>query len=109
VKGGTWIARFRGDDGKQRYESLGAADDVRDADGPTVFSFAQAQGKARAYFAKVARELAGHDELSDGPYTVSKALEAYFHDRQRRGSKGLPQDRAAAKMRIMPACGRALY
>ena len=29
-KGGTWIARLRGDDGKQHYDALGAADDARD-------------------------------------------------------------------------------
>jgi len=37
-KGGRWIARWRGEDGRQHYESLGAADDARDADGTSVFS-----------------------------------------------------------------------
>lgn len=41
----------------------------------------------------------------DGPYTVAKALDAYFADRDRRGSKGLAKDRAAADRRILPALG----
>jgi integrase len=103
AKGGTWVARFRGEDGKQHYEALGAADDARDADGLTVYSFPQAQDRARAFFAKRARELAGDFEPSAGPYTVAKALDAYFADRERRGSKGLAKDRAAASVRILPA------
>ena len=47
---GTWIARFRDDARKQHYEALGASDDARDADGRTVFSFAQAQASARKFF-----------------------------------------------------------
>ncbi|MGC2094835.1 MAG: site-specific integrase, partial [Methylocella sp.] len=38
AKGGTWIARLRGDDGCQHYDALGAADDARDADGLTCFT-----------------------------------------------------------------------
>src|SRR5215472_2245142 len=75
AKGGTWIARWRGEDGRQHYESLGAADDARDADGRTVFSFAQAQTKAHEWFCRAAREDAGDIvEEEDGPYTVARAL-----------------------------------
>jgi integrase len=105
AKGGTWVARFRGDDGKQHYEALGAADDARDADGLTVYNFPQAQDRARAFFAKRAQELAGDFEPSAGPHTIAKALEAYFGDRARRGSKGLAKDQAAARTRILPALG----
>ena len=105
AKGGTWIARFRDENGKQHYEALGAADDARDADGLTVYSFSQAQDRARAFFAKRAREIAGDFEPSAGPYSVAKALEAYFAERERRGSKGLAKDRAAARVRILPALG----
>ena len=38
---------------KQHYDALGAADDSRDADGLTVFSFAQAQERAPVYFARI--------------------------------------------------------
>lgn len=105
AKGGTWIARFRDDDGKQHYEALGAADDARDADGLTVFDFAQAQARARNFFTKRARDIAGDFEPSAGPYSVAKALDAYFADRERRGSKGLAKDCAAAKVRILPTLG----
>ena len=39
------------------------------------------------------------------PLTVAKILESYFVDRERRGSKGLAQDRSAATARILPALG----
>lgn len=105
AKGGTWIARFRDEAGGQHYGSLGAADDSRDPDGRTVFSYEQAQAKARAYFAQKARVVAGLVEQSDGPFSVSDALTGYFADRERRGSKGVAKDRAAANLRIVPALG----
>lgn len=103
AKGGTWIARMRADDGKQHHDSLGAADDARDPDGLTVFSFAQAQEHARDFFSKKGREFAGHDVQHQGPYTVGDALEDYFAERERRGSKGVRADRYAADARILPA------
>jgi integrase len=105
AKGGTWIARLRGDDGRQHYEALGAADDARDPDGLTVFSFTQAQEGARKFFSGKARELAGHTEASEGPYTVKAALDDYFAARESRGSKGVRADRYAAEARIMPDLG----
>jgi hypothetical protein len=77
AKGGTWIARFRDTACKQHYEALGAADDARDRDGRSVYSFAQAQERARNWFRQKAREDAGEapvDDVEDGPYTVAKAL-----------------------------------
>src|ERR1700688_3981667 len=62
AKGGNWIARLRDEEGKQHYNATGAADDIRDADGLTVFSFSEAQEIARTWFASKARELAGHAE-----------------------------------------------
>ena len=50
AKGGTWIARFRGDDGHQHYDSLGAADDAREPNDIDVFDFAHAQKRARDWF-----------------------------------------------------------
>lgn len=106
AKGGTWVARFRNEeDGKQHYEALGAADDARDADGLTVFSYSQAQKKAREFFDRKARQLAGHAEPTDSRLTVADALDAYFADREQRGSKGLAKDRAAAQARILPELG----
>src|SRR3954447_12017544 len=50
-EGGTWIARaYDGETRKRAYRALGAADDVLDADGLGVLTFAQAQEQARAWF-----------------------------------------------------------
>jgi integrase len=105
AKGGTWIARFRDDDGKQHYEALGAADDARDADVLTCFAFAHAQEKARTFFEKKTRELAGHNEPQAGPYTVKAVLDDYLAARERRGSKGVRADRYASEARIVPKLG----
>jgi integrase len=106
ANGGNWIARLRGDDGRQNYHSIGAADDLRDADGLTVFSFAQAQERARAWFASKARELAGHAEPPQEPYTVAMAVADYLAARERRGSKGVAKDSYAAESRIVPTLGK---
>ena len=105
TKGGTWVARFRTENGKQVYEALGAADDARDPDGLTVFSFGQAQDSARAFFAQAARIDAGHKPEPSGPYTVKAATEDYLAARERRGSKGVKADRYAANARIVPELG----
>ncbi len=87
AKGGTWIAKFRDPDGKRHLEALGAADDARDADGLSVFSFGQAQEQARAWFGHKAREQAGDFVPLDRPYTVADALADYRADYLRRGGK----------------------
>jgi hypothetical protein len=104
---GTWIARLRGGAGRQHYESLGAADDARDADGLTCFTFAQAQERARAFFTQKARELAGHLAPLAGHYTVKTAIEDYLSSRERRGSKGVRTDRYSAEARIIPSLVRS--
>ena len=86
LKGGTWIARFRDDVGDQHYEAIGAADDARDADNISVFSFAEAQARARNVFTRKAREIAGNFVASDGPFTVAVALTSYLANYQRRGA-----------------------
>jgi integrase len=87
AKGGTWIARFRSGDRRQHYESLGAADDARDPDGLSVFSFAQAQERARSWFDQKAREQSGGFAPPDRPYTVVDTLADYRADYLRRGGK----------------------
>jgi hypothetical protein len=104
--GGTWIANMRGKDGRRHYAPLGAADDARDPDSLTVFSFAQAQESARTFFTQKGRELAGHSEpQAGGPYTVKRALDAYFVVRQSRGSKSVRKDSYQAEARIVPKLG----
>ena len=104
-KGGTWVARLRAPDGKQHYEALGAADDARDADGLTVFSFAQAQARASEFFQARSWALSGEAPPDKSPYTVERALKDYFASREQRGSKGVPADRYAANARIIPDLG----
>jgi integrase len=104
-KAGTWIAKFREDGGKRHYEALGAADDSRDPDGLTVFSFAQAQEGAREFFRRKAREAAGELAPHDGPYTVNDALAAYLKAYERRGGKALYDTRRAANTHIVPELG----
>jgi hypothetical protein len=96
---------MRDEGGRQHYLALGAADDARDPDALTVFSFSEAQDHARRFFREKARQLAGHIEEHDGPYTVCQALADYFAARERRGSKGCRADRYAAEARINPQLG----
>ena len=105
AKGGTWIAKFRDGDGKRHLESLGAADDARDADGLSAFSFSQAQERARAWFQRKAREQAGDFVPLDRPYTVADALADYRADYQRRGGKATDRLDASAAAWIGPELG----
>lgn len=102
-KGGTWVARYRDDDGKQHYEAIGAADDVRDPDGVSVLSFPQAQANARDWFQRKTRELSG-DPMPTGPYTVRDAMTDYldWYEKHRKAA-----DRAtyAANAFILPHLG----
>jgi hypothetical protein len=94
---GTWIAKYRGDDGQRHYTAIGAADDTLDADGHAALSFVQAQEQARGFFTQKAREAAG-DFSPSGPYTVADAFDDYFKYRHRRG-----RDKSAV---IRPYFGR---
>ena len=105
AKGGTWIAKFRDADGKRHLEALGAADDARDADGLSVYSFAQAQERARAWFHAKAREAAGDFVPLDRPYTVADALAGYRADYQRRGGKAIDRLDWSAAAWIVPELG----
>jgi integrase len=105
AKGGTWIGRFRDDEDRQHYSSLGAADDTRDADGITVFSFAQAQQRARAWFDRTAREHAGDFARLDRAYTVADALGDYRADYLRRGGKAIDRLDSSSDAWIKPELG----
>jgi integrase len=76
VKGGSWIARHYSAEHGRRYQSIGTADDIADADGEHVLSSAQAQEAARRWFAQLARHDRG--EVRSGPYTVQECLEEYL-------------------------------
>src|SRR5689334_16587589 len=61
---GTWIAKYRPEGGARTYQSLGSADDFTNDD----LTFAQAQEKAREFFATEKRKAAG-EFIPSGPYT----------------------------------------
>src|SRR5262245_44919813 len=76
AKGGTWISRHYSTDHGRRFHAIGTADDVADADGAHVLSFAQAQEAARKWFAHLARHDRG--ETRSGPFTVRECVEEYL-------------------------------
>ncbi len=102
--GGSWVARRFLGEGCYSEVKVGTADDMGDADGVAIRSFRQAQDAAREWWRTELQRDAGQ-ETTDGPYTVAMALDAYFAERERRGSKGLTKDRQAAKARILPTIG----
>jgi integrase len=104
IGGGTWVGRRFLGDGRYAECGLGLADDLQDADGVAVFTYSEAQAKAREWWKSAERASLGLAP-DDGPYTVADALEAYFADREQRGSKGLAKDRAAARARVLPEVG----
>lgn len=105
---GTWIAKLRDDaTGARHYRALGAADDIRDADGLTVFAFAHAQAAARAWFERKSREIAGVDgaEAATGT-TVADAMAAYLGwYRLHRKPSGYATACAAIETHTLPALG----
>jgi len=105
AKGGTWIAKFRDADGGRHIEALGAADDARDPDGLSVFNFSQAQERARAWFGRKARELAGDFVPLDHPYTVADALADYRADYTHRSGKATDRLDASVAAWIVPELG----
>jgi integrase len=105
AKGGTWIGRFRDENGRQHYDALGAADDARDADGLTVFNFQQAQARARDWFKLKATEQAGDFVPLDRPYTVADALADHLADYKRRSGKATDRMEWSVRAWIEPELG----
>jgi integrase len=106
AKGGTWIARHYAPEHGRRFRALGTADDVANADGEHVLSFAQAQAAGRKWFADLARrDRSGGDH---GPYSVGQALDDYVADYTRRGGKALERLVWTIKAHIKPELGDLL-
>lgn len=104
-RGGTWIARYRDDAGKQHYTALGAADDALDTDGGGLcLTYADAQRKADKWFKLAAR---GFEEgfASTGSYTVKNAMSDYMTAYKRRGGKAAGRTQAAIDALILPVLG----
>ena len=103
AKGGTWIARHYTPEAGRRFNAIGVADDVADADGAHVLTFGQAQEGARAWFAALARQ--NRNGLITGRYTVAQALDDYIADYKRRGGKAVDRLEAAIRAHIRPTLG----
>jgi integrase len=103
--GGTWIARYRDDTGKQHYNALGAADDAMDADGGGLsLTYADAQRTADQWFKLAARGFEGPAPKS-GPYTVKDAIADYLAAYRRKGGKAESIMQNNADALIIPDLG----
>ena len=104
-RAGQWQARFldRDEATKRgwRFTSLGTADDLLDADGIDTLNFAQAQEKARAWFAEVTRAQRGTIE----PVSVEQAMTAYVTDYKARGGKDVKGLNSTINAHIVPKLG----
>jgi integrase len=102
---GNWLTRkYLGRDsttgvGRYREQDIGFADDHLDADGKTIFSYAQAYD--------IAMKRRSGNELADGPLTVKAALDLYFEYLEHQG-KRLGYTAARANLHIVPALGMEL-
>jgi hypothetical protein len=99
---GKWLARHYVGDQAYEVETLAIADDYSDADGVAVFSYRQAQAKARDRMVARAHHAAG----KHGPLTVTDAVEAYleFLDAHRKSGSGY-HARKRARAHILPVLG----
>lgn len=105
-RGGTWIARWLNPKRAPKflYCSVGVADDVLDADGIKILSFAQAQETSRNWFAQQARIASGFSPEPEGPYSVRDAIQDYllWYEHHR---KDLKRTQATAKTFILGPLG----
>lgn len=105
ASGGTWIARYRDDSGKQHYNALGAADDAMDADGGGLtLTYADAQRLADTWFKLAARGFEGEAPKS-GPYTVRDALSDYMAAYRKDGKKAADRMQWSIDGLILPKLG----
>jgi integrase len=104
--GGSWIARRRNDQATYREAKLGLADDLQDANGTTILDFAQAQRAARHWCTQEQRVANGDGPVTDGPYTVARAVADYLDDYCRRGGKSIDNTESIMKRNILPPLGK---
>jgi integrase len=102
-KAGTWLARFYDAAGERvrKYQAIGTADDLLDADGVTTLTFAQAQDAAREWFTAITRSQGRIAE----PVTVKQAMTAYVTDYKARGGKALLGLESTIDAHILPKLG----
>jgi integrase len=101
--GGRWVVRWYLGDQDYKTDTIANADDVADADGVAILSFAQAQAVAREIRARAARIAAGLP-IETGPYTVKQCIAEYltWMEQNRKGAKDA---RYRAEALIIPKLG----
>ena len=99
TKGGIWLAKLVRD-GVRQQTTLGAADDALDPDGVLAISYAQAQYKAREWFAMVTKPT-----NPIGPCTVRDAVTDYLDWFRATGRKSLKETEASINAFILPQLG----
>lgn len=105
ANGGTWVARYRDDVGKQHYNALGAADDAIDSDGGGIcLTYADAQKKT-VEWSKLAERGFEEEAPQTGPYTVKDALDDYMAAYIRKGGKGSARTQWVINAQILPTLG----
>lgn len=108
---GTWIAKLYDSATRtRRYQALGDADDIAEADGRDVLTFGQAQDAARVWFPKARfGEYANANSANSAdraPRTVAEAMAAYLAWLDAEGEAStLREAKAQAKVHILPALG----
>lgn len=104
VKGGSWIARRYTGGGAYATHRIGPADDLRSADGVSIFTFDQAQVLTRTWDEEERLIAVGGPRR--GPLTVAQAIDAYLsHLRAAKGVRAEATARSVARSRILPELG----
>ncbi len=99
ARGGVWIARRFLGSGRYAEQRLGLADDVSDADGIEVLTFAQAQAAARAWFAG---EAVAGQPTPRAPITVGEAVDAYLASLEARNPRSAKDARQRLARHFLP-------
>jgi integrase len=104
-KHGAWIARrWDGETERSHEEAIGKADDILDADGQTVFSFSQAQERARAWWVKAERIAQGFEEKR-ASYTIADAASDYMLAFNAKGKKSGYSTQKTIDVHILTSLG----
>jgi len=98
-EGSSWLAKYRGADGKRHQKRLGSTDDGLDGGATDILTFAEAQKAARTWFDGLDRS---HGRRLDR-YTVGQALDDYLDGFT---GKSLDKTRHTIERHIRPALGK---
>ena len=99
-KGGVWLAKIVRNGLRQQTTFDVPADDAFDPDGVLAMSYAQAQEKAREWFATVTKPAGPTD-----PYTVKDAVDDYLEWFRATGRKSIKETEASVHAFILPQLG----